>query len=656
MEGLLYRTATPSAADPSEYVLSDETVDRYGEVIAADGWDLRHFRNNPVALFNHNDDAIIGRWDKVRVEGKRLLGRLTLAAAGTSQIVDEARRLWDQKLLRAVSVGFRAIKKEPLAKDADEDDPFFMGPYRYLKSELVEASLVAVPANPNALQIARSFELSADIKRQLFGKPASEGRRSMVPVFRVPAKPLVGVTSMKTPLAKQIENQQLEITALRDQLTELTQIEERDEEQEALFEALPETIKAAQKNLTTLQNVERALATGVAEPHDERADPSGGNHAIIVQPDPKRPFALPKKKIEPADYTFRAIVCGIRAFTEQVPLEQALRQLYGTDEATGIILRAAVNPAMTTVAGWAQELVQTANADFLDRLIADSIYGPLSGMGARYDLGRNGSIKIPTRQNTPKAAGAWVGEGAPKPVKRIGLSALTLTPHKLAVISTFTEEMAMYSVPAIEGLLRQAMADDTAESLDGFLIDNVAGSPTRPAGLLNGVTPITASALTPATAAMVADLKAIVGAIVAAGGGRNIAILINSAQAMAIGLSTTTTGDFLFESTDAAGRKFNSRFIISRSVPAGTVIGVDAADFATVTGDAPRFAVSNEATLHEEDTTPLALATGPQGTAVVASPMRSLFQTDSLAIRLSLYLTWGMRRTGMVATITGVIW
>jgi hypothetical protein len=60
--------------------------------------------------------------------------------------------------------------------------------------------------------------------------------------------------------------------------------------------------------------------------------------------------------------------------------------------------------------------------------------------------------------------------------------------------------------------------------------------------------------------------------------------------------------------------------------------------------------------LHEEDTTPLALASGPQGTAVVATPMRSLFQTDAVAIRMSLFVSWVMRRTGMVQTIAAVTW
>jgi len=240
-------------------------------------------------------------------------------------------------------------------------------------------------------------------------------------------------------------------------------------------------------------------------------------------------------------------------------------------------------------------------------------------------------------------------------VRRASFSTVSLTPTKLSVISTFTEEMATYGSPAIEGIIRQAMADDTSIALDTFLIDNVAASATRPAGLLNGVTPITASAATPATAAMVADLKALVSALTAANGGRNVVIIMNPAQALALGFAQTTTGDFLFNDRSEAGSKFGVSFIVSNTCPAGRVIAVDAEDFASATGDVPRFAVSTDATLHEEDTTPLPIGTVGSPN-VVAAPARSLFQTDAVAIRMSLYVSWAMRRTSMVQTIASVIW
>jgi hypothetical protein len=188
--------------------------------------------------------------------------------------------------------------------------------------------------------------------------------------------------------------------------------------------------------------------------------------------------------------------------------------------------------------------------------------------------------------------------------------------------------MATYSPYAIESIIRQGMADDTSIALDSYLIDAVASSSTRPAGLLNaaawGTGTITASAATPATAAMVADLKAAVSALTAQNGGRRVAILLNPAQALALGFAQTTTGDFLFTDRQQAGMKFGVSFIVSNTVPAARVIAVDAEDFASATGDMPRFAVSTDATLHEEDTTPLPLATGAQGSGVLATPMRSL--------------------------------
>ena len=89
MEGLVYRAAKQSETDPFEFIMSDETVDRMGDVIVAEGWDLGDFKSNPIALLNHNADAIIGRWENVRVEGKRLVGRFVFAEPGTDSVVDK---------------------------------------------------------------------------------------------------------------------------------------------------------------------------------------------------------------------------------------------------------------------------------------------------------------------------------------------------------------------------------------------------------------------------------------------------------------------------------------------------------------------------------------------------------------------------------------
>lgn len=648
MEGLIYRAAKQSETDPSEYVLSDETVDRYGDVIAADGWDLRTFRKNPIALFNHNANAIVGTWANVRVEGKRLVGRLQLAAEGTSRLVDEVRRLSQQKILKAVSVGFRPIESQPLNDKADPE----WGPFRFLKCELVECSMVAVPANPNALEIGRSYQLSADIRRQLSGKLAERELRATDTASpgKVARKPLpLSGSPVMSKLSKRIEEAQNRINKLKDQLVELSNLDDPDEDQTALMEELPDQIKEAEAELERDRKIETALAirTVVEDPPEQRQQQQ--QQQQVEQQ--RRPFAVPARKFEPRDLLVRGEVVALMAHIHRQPMVEVAKTLYGADEVTNWLVRAAVNPATTTFPTWAAELVQTAIADFLNLLPRDSIYPRLSGMGARFSFGRNGAIKVPARSPTPSISGAWVGEGAPIPVRRLGLTSVTLTPKKLGVISTFTRELAQHSTPAIEGVIREAMGEDTAVTVDTTLIDDQPASTIRPAGLLDGVTPIAPSGATDPSVAMVSDFKALIGAITANLGGRNIALLMNPEQGLSINFMQTTTGEFLFASADEAGRRFGVTPIISPTVPAGTVIAIDAADFASATGDVPEYDVSDQATIHEEDTNPLPINAGTP-----AVPTRSLWQTASFGVRMLLDMNWAMRRTGMVAYIENVAW
>ena len=56
-----------------------------------------------------------------------------------------------------------------------------------------------------------------------------------------------------------------------------------------------------------------------------------------------------------------------------------------------------------------------------------------------------------------------------------------------------------------------------------------------------------------------------------------------------------------------------------------------------------------------EDTSPTDLV--QVGTPpVVAAPQKSLFQTDSLALRLIMFLNWVQRRPGTIVFASGVTW
>ena len=158
MSDTVFKSGHQSSADPFEFVLSDETVDKMGDVIRASGWDLADFQKNPVALFSHDHTLPIGVWKNVRVEGKRLLGSLQLAKAGTSDFIDTIRSLLEQRILKAVSVGFQPIEAEGRKSG---------GGYDFIKSALHEVSVCSVPANPSALAVAKAA-YTPEIANKLF--------------------------------------------------------------------------------------------------------------------------------------------------------------------------------------------------------------------------------------------------------------------------------------------------------------------------------------------------------------------------------------------------------------------------------------------------------------------------------------------------------
>ena len=166
---MIHKTGTQSAESPFEFILSDESVDRVGDVIEAKGWDLEQFKRNPIALFAHNHDKPVGVWENIRVVGKELRARLKLAAEGTSAEIDTLRKLVEQRILRAVSVGFQPLEGVPIKET---------GGYRYTKSTLHEGSLVAVPCNANALAVAKSAGCTPDDLAKLFPDSRPEGQNA----------------------------------------------------------------------------------------------------------------------------------------------------------------------------------------------------------------------------------------------------------------------------------------------------------------------------------------------------------------------------------------------------------------------------------------------------------------------------------------------
>jgi|SRR5215207_9350073 len=643
-----YTIRASEKGDPLEYVMSDDSVDRYGDIIDVKGWDLTDFKKNPIALFGHNSNFPIGHWRNVRVEKGKLLGRLELVARGISERIDEIIALVEAGVLRAVSVGFRPLKAEAI----DEKEPW--AGLRFTKSELLECSLVSIPANPNALAVAKTMHVSEGTQGLVFGEFAGD-QAGIMALRNIPGKtadPKVTQPPKDRPkmtLAERIKEAEARLNALRDQLVaEVAKSAETSDDPAAAvaINELSDRIEAAQQTHDSLKKAEERLASGSALVRAPAATAGGGMETS------GRVFATAGRKSTGVDLIVRRMAVHAMASILNKSEEDILNKMYPDDSNVAMITKAAVAGATTTAAGWAAELVNTAMGEFLETLRPRSVYPGLAAAGGgRLAFGPNaGAIKIPSRAATPSIGGSFIGEGAPIPVRRLGLTSVTLSPKKMGVLSVFSREIARYGTPAIETLLRNEILADTAITLDSLLLDATAGSTVRPAGLTNGVTPLTATA-GGGQAAILGDIKKLRAPFDTANAGANLILLMNPAQELSLALTPNSGGELGW--ADPVVNRFG--VLTSTAIAAGTVIMIDAEDFVTATGDVPEFEISNEATLHMEDTTPLQIGTTGTPT-VVAAPVQSMFQTAQIAIRMLLDVSWAMRRTGMVQTIVGVTW
>jgi HK97 family phage prohead protease len=369
------RKTHASKADGLDFVLSDETPDRYGDVIAADGWILDNFKRNPIALFGHSSSFPIGTWKDLSVEGGALKGHLQLAPAGTSDRIDELRKLVEAGILRAVSVGFLPIEKKTM--DAKADD--FFGPFKYLKQELIETSLVSIPANPNALAVARGLNVSNDTLEIVFGKHA--GKNTTRAVVRRNGKQAEtsrnGKRKTMSTLAQRIKDAEKRLNENRDKLA--AHLEQSDDNN--VTDADLETRKTLTDEIV---RVERTLdSLRESEKHLGQASEDGGGRAVVAAHTARangstaissaRPFNVAAKKLSPIDLFIRAGAIQIVAQRDRRPVDEVRRMVYGDDEATRAVLewqtKAASAVASTTVAGWAAELVQQIVTDFMATLM-----------------------------------------------------------------------------------------------------------------------------------------------------------------------------------------------------------------------------------------------------------------------------------------------
>jgi hypothetical protein len=342
------------------------------------------------------------------------------------------------------------------------------------------------------------------------------------------------------------------------------------------------------------------------------------------------------QRIRPAQYLYRAGAAHVRSHVTRSAPEAAARSLFGKDVVTDVVLKAASTQATIGIPSWAGALGQAAVDDSVMAIATTSAAAGLIQRGMKIDFAERASIRLPGRILDATDAGQWVGEGRPIVMRTQRItSGPTLTPHKLCVITSFTREMAEHS--AIEAVSQALIQEASALALDKALFGTQADDGITPGGILNGVAPQTPTA-GGGMNAFTGDIKNLVAALVAAFAGAAPILIMSPVQAISL--------------RTVASPLFNIPILESTALAAGTVIIVEPSSFVSAFGTAPEFETVTQPLFHYEDTAPTDITGGTPSPAV---PVRSLFQTDSIALRMTLRAAWGMRAPH-VAFVSGTTW
>jgi hypothetical protein len=299
----------------------------------------------------------------------------------------------------------------------------------------------------------------------------------------------------------------------------------------------------------------------------------------------------------------------------------AERNPWPDDRAVDWLIRSPVSP---TKIGDAQSLNQV-RLHFLPSLVPVSAAAAVLGESMQFSFDGASSISVPS-VSLPTAG--FVGEGAAIPViQGTSTANVSLTPSKLAAILVLTREMIEGG--DAENVMQQVLLENIGASLDAaFFNTNAASAGVSPAGILNGAISVSAGT------SMTADVASLVAAVAPVSGGNTVHLIAAPKQASAI-RTTLIEPPPTFASNALADK---------------TVVAIVPASIASA-NSAPNVSASIEVSLHMA--APASELVSSPGT--VAAPQRSVFQTDSLALRFTIELSWTKRGAG-VAMISAVNW
>lgn len=601
--------------------------DRSGDVIEPLGVSFK----NPLPLLLYHDAKKPVGWTKFKkptkdgIEFEASLPTIEEPGALRDR-VEEAWQSVKAGLISGVSIGFRSIE------EAFNNDT---GGFRFLQTEVVELSLVTVPANASAtIHSIKQLDLAASGRHT----PGVTGTSTVVRLQKAPQ-------AMTIPeQITQFENTRAAKAARMNEL--MTKAGETgstlDPEQTEEYDTLGREVKSVDDHLVRLHDQEKmniTAATRVTSTTSSvvASDLRGGTSTapvITVKPNVPKGTAFARMCMAMAaghGDSYKTLQHA-KLWKDSTPeVEHMIEHMWRT--------KAAVAVGTTTDATWAGPLVVTTPLnEFLELLRPRTLLGQIPGL-------RQVPFNVSVPTQTTGGTYSWVGQNKPKPVTKADYSTVTVPFAKAAGIIVISEELAILSSPSAEGLVREEMIAGMAQFLDTQFVDpaKAVDANVSPASITNGAATIASSGVTGAAAKV--DLASRVAVFAAA----NIPLagsvwLMNDSNAFGIAMSVNALGQPLFPGMTAqGGTLFGMPVIVSNNVGLRVIL-VHAPSILFADEGGVRIDVSREASVQMDG--------APTDTVDATTVYLSLWQRNLIGLKAERFITWIRARAAAVTYIT----
>jgi len=624
--------------------------DRAGDIVEPLGI---KFRNPIPLLWQHNSREPIGqaKLGRPTKDGVTFEARIPKVSE-PGRLKDRLDEVWQSLkagLVRGVSIGFRSLELS-FMKD---------GGIHFLETEVLELSLVTIPANAEAtIDEIKAF----DTGQKTIVKVIDGGAKSQSGGAIQLPKPKARSMTKGMTIAEQVSafeaTRAANVARMEDLMNKAADEKVTlDDEESVEYDDLVEANKKVDKHLVRLKALEvsNKAAAKPVEPVTSITD--GG-----VQRSPSRnPIISVKANVPPgtAFTRYAMALAGARGnrweainrakmWHDQTPeVELALQSDIASDM-NGYV-KAAVGVGTTTDATWASPLVAftvMAN-EFVELLRPETIIGRIPGL-------RRVPFNIQMPATTTGSTVAWVGENAPKPVGQMAFTTIQLRWAKAAGIIVLTQELVKFSNPAAEAVVRADLIAAMAQFLDRQFVDPSVAAVTNvsPASITNGVTPVTRTGTN--QAAFVTDVTTLLTTFLTANLSTAGGVwIMTQRQALSLSLMLTSLGNRFYPDISATGGTLLGYPVIaSENIP--SVGGSPADGTPIIFAIAPEIFLADDGqvVIDASDQASVQMDTAPDSPPTASTALVSLWQMNFVGLRAERWINWAKRRSTAVGYIS----